>query len=68
MTGISSQLLSQIKRGLFPLWRNKTLYFIELLSGLGIVYIFIFFFSDLILNIGTKKINLIENIGEFDDK
>jgi len=64
MTGISSQLFSQIKRGLFPLWRNKTLYFIELLSSLGIVYIFIFFFSNLILNIQKQKINLIEILQE----
>ena len=64
IAGFFPQILSQIKRGLYPLWRNKTLFFIELLSGLGIVYIFIFFFSDLIINIDIAKLNLKEILEE----
>ena len=55
-----SQLHAQIMRSLFPLYRNKILFFLELLSGLGFVYIFIFFFSDFIINATNTKLNLIE--------
>ena len=54
------QLCSQIVRGLFPFYRNKTLFFFELLSGLGFVYIFIFFFSSFIINMGETTLNLPE--------
>ena len=56
-SGFCQQLYSQILRNLFPFYRNKTLFFFELLSGLGFVYIFIFFFKDLILNITTTKLD-----------
>ena len=55
-----SQLGSQIVRALYPLWRNKILFFFELLSGLGFVYIFIIFFSDFIINSTTTTLNLID--------
>ena len=54
------QLLAQIIRGLFPLYRNKTLFFLELLSSLGFVYLFVFFFSGFISNFGVTKLSLIE--------
>ena len=41
-----TQLGGHICRNLYPLYRNKALFFFELLSGLGVVYIFIFFFAD----------------------
>ena len=44
--GFCNQLKAQIIRGLYPFYRNKILFIFELLSGLGFVYIFIFFFSD----------------------
>ena len=55
-----SQLHTQMIRCIFPLYRNKTLFFFELLSGLGFVYIFIFFFSDFIINATTTKLNLLD--------
>ena len=55
-----TQLGAHICRNLYPLYRNKTLFFFELLSGLGIVYIFIFFFSDFFTDAMTKTLNLIE--------
>ena len=54
-----SQLCAEIIRGILPLWRNKTLFFFELLSGLGFVYIFSFFFSDFIINAATRTLNFI---------
>ena len=55
-----TQLGAHIIRNLYPLYRNKTLFFFELLSGLGIVYIFIFFFSDFFTDTMTTTLNLIE--------
>ena len=43
--GFCSQLCAEIVRGLFPFYRNKLLFFFELLSSLGFVYIFILFFK-----------------------
>ena len=56
-SGFGQQLYSQMMRNLFPFYRNKILFFFELLSGLGFVYIFIFFFKDLILNVTTTKLD-----------
>ena len=58
--GFFSQLGAQIIRGIYPFLRNKTLFFFELLSSLGFVYIFIFFFSDFIINTSKQKLDLIE--------
>ena len=58
--GFCQQLVAQIKRGFYPFYRNKTLFLFELLSGLGFVYIFIFFFSDFIINANVTKLSLIE--------
>ena len=54
------QLGAQICRNLYPFYRNKALFFFELLAGLGFVYIFIFFFADFFLNALTSTLNLIE--------
>ena len=59
-----SQLLAQIKRGLYPLTRNKILFLFELLSGLGFVYIFIFCFSDFIIHATTIKLSLPDILNE----
>ena len=58
--GFCHQLAAQIIRGLYPFFRNKVLFFFELLSGLGFVYMFIFFFSDFIINATVTKLNLLE--------
>ena len=58
------QLIAQIKRGLYPLFRNKILFVFELLSGLGFVYIFIFFFSDFIIHATMIKLDLLDILNE----
>ena len=57
--GFCEQLRAQIVRGLYPLCRNKILFFFELLSGLGFVYIFIIFFSNFIINSNKTKLDFI---------
>ena len=59
-----SQLFAQVKRGMYPLTRNKILFVFELLSGLGFVYIFIFFFSDFIIHATTIKLSLLDVLNE----
>ena len=59
-SGFCRQLCAQITRGFYPFFRNKTLFFFELLSSLGFVYIFVFFFSDSMRNTFKKSLNLIE--------
>ena len=59
-----SQLFSQMKRGIYPLIRNKILFLFELLSGLGFVYIFIFFFSDFIIHATTRKLSFLDVLNE----
>ena len=54
------QLGAHICRNLYPLYRNKTLFFFELLSGLGLVYIFIIFFSDFFKETTIETFDFIE--------
>ena len=60
------QLCASIARGFYPLIRNKVLFLLELLSGLGFVYIFIFFFSDFIINATKKRLKLLDVLSEND--
>ena len=60
------QFKASIKRGIFPLVRNKILFVLELLSGLGFVYIFIFFFSDFIINATHRTLSLPDVLAEND--
>ena len=60
------QLCASIVRGFYPLSRNKILFLLEILSGLGFVYIFIFFFSDFIINATKKRLNLLDVLSEND--
>ena len=55
--GFIEQLKTHIVRNFYPFMRNKTLFFFELLAGLGFVYIFIFFFMDLIVNAAITELN-----------
>ena len=55
-----TQFCAHVRRNLYPFYRNKLLFFFELLAGLGAVYIFLIFFSDLLLN----QMNGILNLGE----
>ena len=54
------QLGAHICRNLYPLYRNKILFFFELLSGLGFVYILIFFFQDLFKEVNIYTLDLVE--------
>ena len=62
----SQQLKAQLIRCLYPLLRNKFLFFLELLSGLGFVYIFLFLFSDKFSSILVKRLDLFEILREND--
>ena len=55
--GFSEQLKTHIIRNFYPFLRKKTLFFFELISGLGFVYIFVFFFIDLIIYATTIKLD-----------
>ena len=55
-----TQFCAHIRRNLYPFYRNKLSFFFELLAGLGFVYIFIFFFSDVIMNSMDKTLDLLE--------
>ena len=66
VAGFFSQLVAHTVRSIYPFYRNKFLFFSELLSGLGFVYLFVFFFSDFIINITTKQLNNINVLEEND--
>ena len=66
VSSFCQQLKAQIIRSLYPLWRSKSLFIFELLSGLGFVYIFIFFFSDTLININNENIEYNKILGEND--
>ena len=59
-SGFCTQLGAHLCRNLYPFYRNKLLFFFELLSGLGVVYIFIFFFADFFGGAMTTTLNLVE--------
>ena len=56
------QFISQLKRNILPLKRNKFMLLLEYLSGLGIIYIIIFLTDKLI--IGKNNLNLIDILEE----
>ena len=59
-TNFCVQLCAQILRSFYPLLRNKTLFFFELLSGVGFVYVYILFFSDQFTGVWEKTLNNVE--------
>ena len=59
-TNFCVQLCAEICRSFYPLIRNKTLFFFELLSGVGFVYVYILFFSDTFTGFWKKTLNNIE--------
>ena len=60
MTGFFRQLISQIGRVLLPIKRNIIMNLLEYFSGLGIIYLFVFLFSELIYGITNSKMDLIK--------
>ena len=63
-SGFCEQLISQLHRNFCTIKRNKIMLLLEYFSGLGVVYIFIFLFSDLIYNMQSEKLNLIDVLEE----
>ena len=57
-----TQFISQLKRNILPIKRNKFMLLLEYLSGLGIIFIINFLTE--ILIIGTTKLNLIDILEE----
>ena len=53
-----SQLVAQLQRNILPIKRNFFVFILEFLSGLGIIYIFVFLFSDLIIGLTNSQLNL----------
>ena len=66
MTGCCSQLISQLQRNFLPIKRNKIILLLEFFSGLGIIYVFVFLFNDLILGITKSELNLIDMLKDND--
>ena len=54
-----SQLISQLQRNFLTIKRNKIVFILEFLSGLGIIYIFVFLFYDLINGLTNSKLDLL---------
>ena len=59
-----TQLISQLHRNFCTIKRNKIMLLLEYFSGLGVVYIFIFLFSDLIYSMQYEKLDLIDILEE----
>ena len=59
-SGFCTQFCAQIIRGFYPFYRNKALFFFELLAGVGPVYIYVFFFSDILKSAISHRLNLID--------
>ena len=62
--GLLPQLKSHIIRGLYPFYRNKTLFFFELLAGLGFIYIYILFFRNSLDSVLFTKVSFINILKE----
>ena len=60
MTGFFRQLISQIGRVLLPIKRNIIMNLLEYFSGLGIIYLFVFLFNEIIYGITNSKMDLIK--------
>ena len=57
-TGFCSQLISQLHRNWIPIKRNVFILILEYLSGLGIIYIFVFLLNGLVGELTSKKLDL----------
>jgi len=63
ISSFSTQLFSQLSRNMLPIYRNKITLILEFFSGLGIIYVFVFLFRDLIFGLTNSKIDLIDLLG-----
>ena len=63
ISSFSTQLFSQLSRNMLPIYRNKIMLVLEFFSGLGIIYVFVFLFKDLIFGLTNAKVDLIDLLG-----
>ena len=59
-----TQLISHIKRGIFSIWRNKSLYILELIIGLFVLYIYVLIHYNVLNNVSKLSLDfskLLEN-------
>ena len=63
ISSFSTQLFSQLSRNLMPIYRNKIMLILEYFSGLGIIYVFVFLFRDLIFGLTNSRIDFIDLLG-----
>ena len=66
VTSFIFQLLSHIKRGFFSIWRNKTLFILELLVGLFVLYIYVLIQYNILGHMSKETLSFIELL-EYND-
>ena len=59
ITDCCTQLISQLKRNLLPIKRNIPVLVLEYIAGLGLIYIFVFLFKDVIYGVTNSEVSLI---------
>ena len=59
-TSFISQLFSHMKRGFFAIWRNKTLYILELLIGLFTLYIYVLIQYNVLGQVSKLTLSFVE--------
>ena len=55
-----TQLISHIKRGFFSIWRNKSLFILELIIGLFVLYIYVIIHYNTLNNVNKVSLNFLE--------
>ena len=55
-----TQLISHIKRGFFSIWRNKSLFILELIIGLFVLYIYVIIHYNVLNNVSKLSLNFSE--------
>ena len=55
-----TQLISHIKRGIFSIWRNKSLFILELIIGLFVLYIYVIIHYNTLNNVSKLPLNFAE--------
>ena len=61
-----SQLCSHIKRGFYSIWRNKTVFILELLIGLFVLYIYVIIQYNVLNQMSRNTLSL-ENLLKYND-
>ena len=61
-----TQLLSHIKRGFFAIWRNKTVFILELIIGLFVLYIYVIIQYNVLNSVSRKTLSF-TNLLKYND-